>query len=232
MARPGRARGSSHDARRHRAAGRARASTASTSTARSTRAAQLENAAAYLELHIEQGPCSSRWTSRSASCSAPSASSARFHLARPGRARRLDADGQAPRRARRRREARARDPRRSRGDVGGGAVCTSGGVVCKPGIVTSVVETAEQLLDQRHLDAATLARMLDAAQEASRALRRGGEHRRRVGADLEHRADPVRRDADRARRRGDPRGRAARRTGCRAGRCTTPPRSRARASRR
>ena len=31
-------------------------STASTSTARSTRGAQLENAAAYLELHIEQGP--------------------------------------------------------------------------------------------------------------------------------------------------------------------------------
>ena len=42
--------------------------------------------------------------------------------------------------------------------VGDGAVCTSGGVVCQPGIVTSVVETAEQLLDQRHLDAASLAR--------------------------------------------------------------------------
>ena len=84
------------------------------------------------------------------------------HVARPGGARRLDADGQAPRRARRRGEARARDPRRSPREVGGGAVCTSGGVVCKPGIVTSVVETAEQLLDQRHLDAATLARMLDA----------------------------------------------------------------------
>ena len=52
--------------------------------------------------------------------------------------------------------------------AGGGAVCTSGGVVCKPGIVTSVVETAEQLLDQRHLDAATLATMLREAQEASR----------------------------------------------------------------
>jgi N-carbamoyl-L-amino-acid hydrolase len=51
--------------------------------------------------------------------------------------------------------------------VGDGAVCTSGGVVCKPGIVTSVVETAEQLLDQRHLDAAKLARLLSLAQEAS-----------------------------------------------------------------
>src|SRR5436305_8235111 len=52
-------------------------------------------------------------------------------------------------------------------EVGDGAVCTSGGVVCKPGIVTSVVETAEQLLDQRHLDAAKLARLLELAREAS-----------------------------------------------------------------
>jgi N-carbamoyl-L-amino-acid hydrolase len=46
-------------------------------------------------------------------------------------------------------------------------VCTSGNVVCRPGIVTSVVETAEQLLDQRHLDAASLARMLELAREAA-----------------------------------------------------------------
>jgi N-carbamoyl-L-amino-acid hydrolase len=50
-------------------------------------------------------------------------------------------------------------------EVGGGAVCTSGGVVTKPGIVTSVVETAEQLLDQRHLDADSLARMLQMAKD-------------------------------------------------------------------
>ena len=78
-------------------------------------------------------------------------------------------------------------------EVGGGAVCTSGGVVSRPGIVTSVVETAEQLLDQRHLDAGALARMLELAQRGGDALRRRGEHRGRVGADLEHRADPVRR---------------------------------------
>src|SRR5687767_3907876 len=52
--------------------------------------------------------------------------------------------------------------------VGDGAVCTSGGVVCKPGIVTSVVETAEQLLDQRHLDAQKLAALLEQAKQASR----------------------------------------------------------------
>ena len=78
-------------------------------------------------------------------------------------------------------------------EVGDGAVCTSGGVVCKPGIVTSVVETAEQLLDQRHLDAAKLARLLALAQEASERFAARGGHRRLVEADLEHRADPVRR---------------------------------------
>jgi N-carbamoyl-L-amino-acid hydrolase len=52
-------------------------------------------------------------------------------------------------------------------EVGDGAVCTSGNVVCRPGIVTSVVETAEQLLDQRHLDAGKLARLLSLAEEAS-----------------------------------------------------------------
>jgi N-carbamoyl-L-amino-acid hydrolase len=52
-------------------------------------------------------------------------------------------------------------------EVGAGAVCTSGGVVCRPGIVTSVVETAEQLLDQRHLKADSLERLLSLAKEAS-----------------------------------------------------------------
>ncbi|HZT94813.1 MAG TPA: Zn-dependent hydrolase [Gaiellaceae bacterium] len=52
--------------------------------------------------------------------------------------------------------------------VGGGGVCTMGGVVTKPGIVTSVVETAECLLDQRHLDATWLAEMLSNAEAASR----------------------------------------------------------------
>ena len=88
------------------------------------------------------------------------------HVDGPGGSRGIDADGQAPRRARRGRQARAGAPR-DRGAVGNGAVCTSGGVVCRPGIVTSVVETAEQLLDQRHLDAASLAELLRRAQEAS-----------------------------------------------------------------
>jgi N-carbamoyl-L-amino-acid hydrolase len=52
--------------------------------------------------------------------------------------------------------------------AGGGAVCTSGDVACNPGIVTSVVETAEQLLDQRHLEADVLAAMLEDAESSSR----------------------------------------------------------------
>jgi beta-ureidopropionase / N-carbamoyl-L-amino-acid hydrolase len=48
-----------------------------------------------------------------------------------------------------------------------GGVCTMGNVVTKPGIVTSVVETAQCLLDQRNLDAAKLASMLDAAKAAA-----------------------------------------------------------------
>jgi N-carbamoyl-L-amino-acid hydrolase len=51
--------------------------------------------------------------------------------------------------------------------TGDSAVCTMGGVVTKPGIVTSVVETAECLLDQRHLHAGKLAAMLDDAKRAS-----------------------------------------------------------------
>jgi N-carbamoyl-L-amino-acid hydrolase len=38
--------------------------------------------------------------------------------------------------------------------------------VCKPGIVTSVVETAEQLLDMRHLDADKLSSMWEQVREA------------------------------------------------------------------
>src|SRR3954466_10445731 len=128
---------------------------------------QLENAAAYLELHIEQGPVlesldlplgvvlgtfgveRSRFTWRGQAAHAGST---------PMDKRRDGLAGAAK---------PARPPREIAAEVGGGAVCTSGGVVTKPGIVTSVVETAEQLLDQRHLDAAQLARMLARAREAA-----------------------------------------------------------------
>ena len=48
-----------------------------------------------------------------------------------------------------------------------GGVCTIGSCTTKPGIVTSVVEECRITLDQRHLDAAALARMLKDAKDAS-----------------------------------------------------------------
>ena len=128
---------------------------------------ELDSAAAYLELHIEQGPVLESldlplgvvlgtfgverhritWRGQAA------------HAGSTPMDKRRDALAGAAKLALEIRDIAAR--------VGGGAVCTSGGVVCRPGIVTSVVETAEQLLDQRHLDAEKLASLLTLAKEAS-----------------------------------------------------------------
>src|SRR5262249_56283718 len=128
---------------------------------------ELDSAAAYLELHIEQGPVLESmglplgavigtygverhrviWHGQAA------------HAGSTPMDQRRDALAGAAKLALHIREIAAR--------VGDGAVCTSGGVVCRPGIVTSVVETAEQLLDQRHLDAEKLAQLLDQARTAS-----------------------------------------------------------------
>ena len=48
-----------------------------------------------------------------------------------------------------------------------GGVCTIGSCTTKPGIVTSVAEECRVTLDQRHLNAAVLARMLEEARAAS-----------------------------------------------------------------
>ena len=48
-----------------------------------------------------------------------------------------------------------------------GGVCTIGSCVTKPGIVTSVVEDCRITLDQRHLDGESLAKMLAEAKQAS-----------------------------------------------------------------
>jgi N-carbamoyl-L-amino-acid hydrolase len=129
---------------------------------------ELENAAAYLELHIEQGPVLE-------SMELPlGAVLGTFGVER----HRITWRGQAAHAGStpmdQRRDALAGaaklalELRVIAAEVGDGAVLTSGGVVCKPGIVTSVVETAEQLLDMRHLDAAKLAAMNHAAHEASK----------------------------------------------------------------
>jgi hydantoinase/carbamoylase family amidase len=128
---------------------------------------QLSNAAAYLELHIEQGPVLESmdlplgvvlgtfgverhqitWRGQAAHAGSTPMDKRRDALAGAAKL--------------------ALEIRPIAAQVGDGAVCTSGGVVTKPGIVTSVVETAEQLLDQRHLDADKLAELLRLAREAS-----------------------------------------------------------------
>jgi len=136
---------------------------------------ELETAAAYLELHIEQGPVLESlglplgvvlgtfgverhritWHGQAA------------HAGSTPMDKRRDALAGAAKLA-----LEIRDIARH---TGGAAVCTSGNVVCRPGIVTSVVETAEQLLDQRDLNAHRLAMMLAEAKAASE--RFAGEER-------------------------------------------------------
>jgi N-carbamoyl-L-amino-acid hydrolase len=128
---------------------------------------QLDGAGAYLELHIEQGPvlesmelplgvvlgtygCErSRFTWKGQAAHAGSTPMDKRRDALAGAAK------------------LALEIRGIAAEVGEGAVCTSGGVTCYPGIVTSVVETAEQLLDQRHLKADSLARLLQLAKDAA-----------------------------------------------------------------
>jgi len=129
---------------------------------------ELGNAAAYLELHIEQGPVLEAMN-LPLGVVLGTFGVERHQLTFRGQAahagstpmdKRRDALAGAAKLELELREIAAR--------IGGGAVCTMGGVVTKPGIVTSVVETAECLLDQRHLDEVQLAEMLDNAKAASR----------------------------------------------------------------
>jgi N-carbamoyl-L-amino-acid hydrolase len=129
---------------------------------------ELENAATYLELHIEQGPVLE-------SLALPlgvvlgTFGVERHQVTFRGQAAHA---GSTPMNKRRDALAGAAklelEIREIAKRTGEGAVCTMGGVVTRPGIVTSVVETAECLLDQRHLDATKLAEMLSNAEAASR----------------------------------------------------------------
>jgi N-carbamoyl-L-amino-acid hydrolase len=128
---------------------------------------QLERAGAYLELHIEQGPVLESmglplgavigtfgverhlvtWKGQAAHAGSTPMDKRRDALAGAAKL--------------------ALEIRNIAAGAGDGAVCTSGGVVCRPGIVTSVVETAEQLLDQRNMDPPKLAEMVREAKTAS-----------------------------------------------------------------
>jgi N-carbamoyl-L-amino-acid hydrolase len=131
---------------------------------------ELDGAAAYLELHIEQGPVLEAMD-LPLGVVLGTFGVERHQVTFRGQAAHA---GSTPMDQRRDALAGAAklelEIREIAKGIGGGAVCTIGGVVTKPGIVTSVVETAECLLDQRHLDATQLAEMLSNAEAASRRL--------------------------------------------------------------
>ena len=127
---------------------------------------RLDDAAAYLELHIEQGPVLEALDlplgvvlgtfgveRHQITCRGQAA-----HAGSTPMDKRRDALAAAAKLALEIREIAKR--------TGDGAVCTMGSCVTKPGIVTSVVETCTVLLDQRHLDAGRLGFMLAEAKDA------------------------------------------------------------------
>jgi len=133
---------------------------------------ELKNAAAYLELHIEQGPVL-------LDLNLPlGAVLGTFGVERHA----LTFHGQAAHSGstpmNRRRDAflaaAKMSPEIYRIGERHGGVCTIGSCTTKPGIVTSVVEECRITLDQRHLDAAALARMLEDARVASQAFAKEG----------------------------------------------------------
>ena len=134
--------------------------------------AQLKNAAAYIELHVEQGPVlldldlplgaviGTFGVERHAVTFHGQAA----HSGSTPMNRRKDAFLAAAKMS----------PEIYRITERHGGVCTIGSCLTKPGIVTSVVEQCRITLDQRHLDSAALASMLREAQEASECFAQEG----------------------------------------------------------
>jgi len=134
---------------------------------------ELKNAAAYLELHIEQGPVlldlglplgavlGTFGVERHAITFHGQAA----HSGSTPMNRRKDAFLAAAKMSPEIYQIAARS---------GNGVCTIGSCLTKPGIVTSVVEECRITLDQRHLDPAKLATMLAEAKSASEKFAREG----------------------------------------------------------
>src|SRR5207237_2250424 len=134
---------------------------------------ELKNAAAYLELHIEQGPVLldlDLLLGAVLGTFGVERHAITFH----GQAAH---SGSTP--MNRRKDAFLAAAKMSSeiyriAERGNGGVCTIGSCTTKPGIVTSVVAECRITLDQRHLDAAALARMLQEAKEASERFAKEG----------------------------------------------------------
>jgi N-carbamoyl-L-amino-acid hydrolase len=137
---------------------------------------ELKNAAAYLELHIEQGPVL-------LDLDLPlGAVLGTFGVERHA----INFQGQAAHSGstpmNRRKDAFLAAAKMSPeiyriAERSHGGVCTIGSCATKPGIVTSVVAECAITLDQRHLDAAALARMLQEAKDASERFAKEGSVR-------------------------------------------------------
>ncbi|MEO5916345.1 MAG: Zn-dependent hydrolase [Luteolibacter sp.] len=126
---------------------------------------EAKNAAAYLELHIEQGPVL-------LDMDLPlGAVLGTFGVERHAITFRGQAAHSGSTPMNRRKDAFLAAARMAPEiyDITGrhGGVCTIGSCVTKPGIVTSVVAECRITLDQRHLDAESLAQMLGEAKSAS-----------------------------------------------------------------
>jgi hydantoinase/carbamoylase family amidase len=127
---------------------------------------ELESAAAYLELHIEQGPVL-------LDLGLPlGAVLGTFGVERHAITFRGQAAHSGSTPMNRRKDAFLAASKMSPeiyriAEASKGGVCTIGSCITKPGIVTSVVEECRITLDQRHLDAPALARMLQEARAAS-----------------------------------------------------------------
>ncbi len=134
---------------------------------------ELKNAAAYLELHIEQGPVL-------LDLDLPlGAVLGTFGVERHA----ITFHGQAAHSGstpmNRRKDAFLSAAKMSSeiykiAERSGNGVCTIGSCTTKPGIVTSVVEECRISLDQRHLDSAALAKMFHEAKAASEKFAKEG----------------------------------------------------------
>ncbi len=127
---------------------------------------ELNNAAVYLELHIEQGPVLLDMDLPLGTVLGT------FGVERHAITFRGQAAHSGSTPMNRRRDAFLAAARMSPevyaiAKRSGQGVCTIGSCTTKPGIVTSVVEECRITLDQRHLDTAALAKMLEEAKAAS-----------------------------------------------------------------
>jgi N-carbamoyl-L-amino-acid hydrolase len=133
---------------------------------------ELANAAAYLELHIEQGPVLLD-LDRPLGTVLGTFGVERHAITFHGQGAHAGATPMNKRKdaflaAAKMSPEIYRITERNGGPSRTGGVCTIGSCTTQPGFVTSVVEECRITLDQRHLDAAALARMLAEAKAASK----------------------------------------------------------------